>query len=125
MEAGDNLLPSPPPPSRSSCCVAPREGGGSASNDLASFEVDHSNTKPGVLCYYLHTGYVAIGGRREPTVDATPHLLPSCPQAVTEYLEKVATQYPNGLPTFKVDHSAFIMPRRIEERVDLEVRTAI
>eukprot|EP00904_Undaria_pinnatifida_P005051 jgi/Undpi1/1676/HiC_scaffold_11.g05066.m1 len=40
--------------------------------------------------------------------------------AVTEYLEKVATQYPNGLPTFKVDHSAFIMPRRIEERVDLE-----
>ncbi|CAM9179038.1 unnamed protein product [Laminaria digitata] len=40
--------------------------------------------------------------------------------AVTQYLETVAAQYTSGLPTLKVDNSAFVMPRRLHERVDLE-----
>ena len=47
------------------------------------------------------------------------------PQAVTQYLQQVAAQYENGLPTFNVQKSAFVMPRRLNERVELEVRRAI
>lgn len=51
------------------------------------------------------------------------HTFPCYPaQAVTEYLEKVAIQYENGLPTFNVQRSAFVMPLRLDERVELEVR---
>lgn len=49
-----------------------------------------------------------------------PSFIP--PQAVTQYFEKVAGGYTSGLPTFKVDKSALAMPRRLDERVDLEVR---
>lgn len=46
-------------------------------------------------------------------------------QAVAKYLEEVAAQYENGLPTFEVQKSAFVMPRRLNQRVELEVRKAI
>lgn len=43
------------------------------------------------------------------------------PQAYDEYMVQVASQYEAGLPEMSVDHSALVMPRRMGERVDLEV----
>ncbi|CAM9689565.1 unnamed protein product [Pylaiella littoralis] len=42
------------------------------------------------------------------------------PLAVNEYMIQVARQYEGGLPEFELDQAAFVMPRRIGERVDLE-----
>ncbi|CAM9689493.1 unnamed protein product [Pylaiella littoralis] len=41
-------------------------------------------------------------------------------QAVNEYMIQVANQYEGGLPELMVDRAAFVMPRRIGGRVDLE-----
>eukprot|EP00904_Undaria_pinnatifida_P005053 jgi/Undpi1/1678/HiC_scaffold_11.g05068.m1 len=41
-------------------------------------------------------------------------------KAVSQYLEEVGAQYEKGLPAFEVSKSAFVMPRRLDERVDLE-----
>lgn len=45
-------------------------------------------------------------------------------QAVSGYLVKVASQYENGLPDQAPDHAGLVLPRRMGERVDLEVRRA-
>lgn len=44
-----------------------------------------------------------------------------CGQAVAKYLEQVGQQYPKGLPVLEVEKSAFVMPRRLDDHVDLEV----
>lgn len=43
-------------------------------------------------------------------------------QAVSEYLAQVANQYENGLPDQPPDQAGLVLPRRMGERVDLEVR---
>eukprot|EP00903_Cladosiphon_okamuranus_P015678 g14476.t1 len=41
-------------------------------------------------------------------------------QAVSSYLVEVAGQYEGGLPEMHVEHSAFVLPRHLGERVDLK-----
>ena len=54
-------------------------------------------------------------------VSSNPYL-PPLKQAVSQYLTNVGAKYQNGLPQLSVGKEAFVMPRRMDERVMLKVR---
>ncbi|CAM9337395.1 unnamed protein product [Laminaria digitata] len=88
--------------------------------DLFSFDKLRQSGRVSVITSEEFIEKEALSGNLE--ISPSEDVMRLKVQAVAKYLEEVAAQYENGLPTFEVQKSAFVMPRRLNQRVELETQ---